>query len=140
MSDENRIDQEVMQETEVTEQDNDLVRVISYHSTEASGEPSLSVRPPQRTTSHSLLSATNAAYGQRKGQQVSVEQTAVVVEKASISMPPPSFKPPMHDRRLSASNKMRRSEENESSARDSTCKYRKSRKAAIRTHPFVVSK
>ncbi|KAL9109927.1 MAG: hypothetical protein Q9227_005450, partial [Pyrenula ochraceoflavens] len=59
-------------------------------------------RPTARSNSHSLLSSSVPSSQKRRAGQASVESTAAVVDRASISMPPPTSKPST-DRRGSTS-------------------------------------
>ncbi len=89
-----------------------LTRVLSSNSSTDCTKVGVPPRLPHRSSSHTLLSATNASFIRRKGQQAGTEHTKATMDRASISMPPPSSKP-ASERRLSASIKpSRRSEEN----------------------------
>lgn len=97
------------------EEEATLTRVISSNSSTGSAKVAISSRPPNRSGSHTLLSATNASSTRRKGVQAGTEHTMTTMDRPSISMPPPSSKP-ANERRLSASIKpSRRSEENSTS-------------------------
>ncbi|KAL9619244.1 MAG: hypothetical protein Q9160_006096 [Pyrenula sp. 1 TL-2023] len=82
--------------------DNYLSAVTSTSSTDSSAKSGRSTA--RSLSSHNLLSSTAAASQKRKADQASAEHSTTVMDRASISMPPPSSKANV-ERRISLSGR-----------------------------------